>query len=76
MLVVDDEPMVRATLAAELSARGWHVIEAAGPVAALMRLEASDRLDLLVTDLAMPGMNGLALLHEARQRRPACRRCC
>ncbi|MBC4018933.1 ATP-binding protein [Siccirubricoccus deserti] len=70
VLVVDDEPMVRATLAAELSARGWHVIEAAGPVAALMRLEASDRLDLLVTDLAMPGMNGLALLHEARQRRP------
>ncbi|MBO1074893.1 response regulator [Roseomonas marmotae] len=69
VLVVDDEPAVRAAIAADLAARGWHVTEAADALAALERIGAAP-LDLLVTDLAMPGMNGLALLAEARRRRP------
>jgi CheY-like chemotaxis protein len=71
VLLVDDEKLVRETLAAELSERGWLLTEAADGLAALRVIEAGQvPLDLLITDLAMPGMNGLALVAAARRRRP------
>jgi signal transduction histidine kinase/ActR/RegA family two-component response regulator len=70
-LLVDDEALVRQALAAELAAHGWRVEQADSGAAALRALEAAGRpFDLLVTDLAMPAMNGLQLLREARQRHP------
>ena len=39
-------------------------------LAALAQIEAGDIPDLLVTDFAMPGMNGLTLIKEARRHRP------
>jgi len=68
-LVVDDEPLVRETLVAELAERGWQVREASGGEAALALLR-DDPPDILVTDLAMPGMNGLAFIRAARRLRP------
>jgi CheY-like chemotaxis protein len=69
--VVDDERDVRMVLAASLAERGHLVFEAEDGPAAVACLERSTRVDALVTDLAMPGgMDGLALLREARQRRP------
>jgi signal transduction histidine kinase/ActR/RegA family two-component response regulator len=71
VLLVDDEALVRESLAAELAERGWRVEQAADGAAALLLLDvAPRRFDLLVTDLAMPGMNGLALLRAVRQRLP------
>ncbi|WP_146216963.1 hybrid sensor histidine kinase/response regulator [Falsiroseomonas bella] len=71
VLLVEDETLVRETLAAELVLRGWRVSAAADGPEALRQLDAGlDDLDLLVTDQAMPGMNGLALLRQARLRRP------
>ena len=70
IMLVDDEPLVRGALAAELRARGWQVSEAPSAATALLRLGAATPLDLLVTDLSMPGMDGLALVTEARRRRP------
>jgi CheY-like chemotaxis protein len=57
-------------LAAELTAHGYAVIEAGGGAAALERLDAGGVVDLLVTDLAMPALDGLGLIREARRRRP------
>jgi signal transduction histidine kinase/ActR/RegA family two-component response regulator len=71
VLLVDDEDLVREALAAELAERGWTVVQAADGPAALHRLdEVAAEIDLLVADLAMPGMNGLVLIREARRRRP------
>jgi PAS domain S-box-containing protein len=70
LLVDDDDPLVRGTLAAELRERGYVVAEAEGGEAALARLDAGERVDLLVTDLSMPGLDGAALIYEAQGRRP------
>ncbi len=70
VLLVDDDAMVRAVLAGHLEARGYRVSQASDGLDALARLDAGEAADLLVTDFAMPGMNGLALIAEARRRRP------
>ncbi len=70
VLLVDDEALVRETLAAELAERGWQVEQAADATSALLLLDGKGAaFDLMVTDLAMPGTNGLALIRAARQRR-------
>ena len=73
VLVVDDDAGVRYTLRGALGDAGGAVDEAVDEAAdgatALVRLEPF-RPDLLVTDLRMPGMDGLALLREVKARRP------
>lgn len=67
VLIVDDEPGVRFTLASALEAPGFEAVEAAsGPEA----LELVEDVDVVVTDLVMPGMDGLALLAAIRARDP------
>ncbi|CAH2604344.1 Histidine kinase [Rhodovastum atsumiense] len=70
ILVVDDEAMVRETLAATLEDAGFAVLAAGGGAAALAMLDAGEAVDALVSDLSMPGMGGLALIRAALQRRP------
>ncbi|HWX49039.1 MAG TPA: response regulator [Roseomonas sp.] len=70
ILVVDDAPQVRAVLAANLRDRGHWVEEAEDGPAALARFDSPQAFDTVVTDLAMPGMDGLELLRELRGRRP------
>jgi len=71
ILLVDDDPDVRAVAAAMLRAAGHTVIEAGSGGAALERLDQdAARIDLLIADLAMPGMNGFELARAARQGRP------
>jgi PAS domain S-box-containing protein len=70
VLVVDDDTLVRELLAQELEELGYEVSQAADGLAALTLLDRGERVDLLVTDFSMPGMNGLLLAQEARQRRP------
>jgi PAS domain S-box-containing protein len=69
VLVVDDDPMVREMLAHELQDLGYHTTQASDGLAALAYLDRGETVDLLVTDLSMPGMNGALLTYEARQRR-------
>jgi signal transduction histidine kinase/CheY-like chemotaxis protein len=69
-LLVDDDSCVRQTLAGSLSDHGWSVDSVGSGAEALPVLERTEAIDLLVTDLAMPGMNGLDLIREARERRP------
>ena len=71
ILLVDDDPDVRAVAAAMLRDAGHRVIEAGSGGAALERLDAeASHIDLLIADLAMPGMNGFELARAARQERP------
>lgn len=67
MLVVDDDPGIRESLARELRADGYRVVTAAGGVEAAA-LAASAAPDLVLTDLAMPGGDGFALITALRAR--------
>ena len=70
VLLVDDEALVREILAEQLGDGGYDVVQADSGEAALALLDAGRAIDLIVTDLSMPGMNGVLLLHAAHVRRP------
>lgn len=70
LLVVDDDPLVMETTAEQMEAEGYTVVRATSAGAALDHLRNDDAIDLLVTDLTMPGMDGLALIQEAQRLRP------
>jgi signal transduction histidine kinase len=69
ILLVDDDALVREVLAGQLEDQGYHIVQASDGLAALAWLDQGEEIDLLITDFAMPGMNGLALLKAVRQRR-------
>ncbi len=67
ILLVEDEDMVRRLVAEALSGAGFEVLAAANGAEALARAaEVGGRLDLLLTDLIMPGMNGRELHRRLR----------
>ena len=70
VLVVDDDAMVRQVVAGQMEERGYRVIQAGDGLEALAQLDGGAAVDLLISDFAMPGMNGLTLIQEARRRRP------
>jgi signal transduction histidine kinase len=70
LLLVDDDALVREVLAGQLEELGYRVTRVHSAPAALARLDAGDTPDLMITDYAMPGMNGAALLAEVRRRHP------
>jgi CheY-like chemotaxis protein len=71
ILVVDDDAAVRATVVMQLKALGYAVCEADGAQAALEIIASGEKIDLLLTDVVMPGgMNGKELAAEARRQRP------
>ena len=72
ILVVDDEPQVRASVRLFLAAGGFSVLEAGNGDEGLARFRADeDGSDLVLTDLVMPGMGGVALGRAIRARRPS-----
>jgi two-component system KDP operon response regulator KdpE len=66
ILVVDDEKQITRMLRASLQSSGYQVSVAANGLEAYERFEA-DRPDLIITDLAMPEMNGIELTRAVRQ---------
>jgi DNA-binding NtrC family response regulator len=73
ILVVDDDSDVLDLTAEVLAAAGYAVLTASGAEPALELLRGDDRVDLLLTDIVMPGLNGLALAEEAKRLRPELR---
>ena len=75
ILVIEDEPQVRASVVAQLQSLGYDVAWAADGAAGVACFEAEPRpFDLLLTDVVMPGaMNGRALADEVLLRWPATR---
>ncbi len=70
VLIVDDNELVRKALEMTLRALGHRVLAATDGAAALEILRGPDNVDVLVTDYAMEGMNGVELIDEARSLRP------
>lgn len=69
VLVVDDDPAVRELLSKALTAAGYFVDVAVDAPSALARL-GKKPYDLMITDLKMPGQDGLSLIREARVTSP------
>jgi PAS domain S-box-containing protein len=71
VLVIDDEPTIRMLVAEVLAECGFAVIEAQDGPAGLRILESNARVDLLITDVGLPGgMNGRQVADAARVHRP------
>jgi CheY-like chemotaxis protein len=71
VLVVDDEPTVRMLVTDVLEELGYSSLEAADGAAGLKILQSNTRIDLLVTDVGLPGgMNGRQMADAARVSRP------
>jgi PAS domain S-box-containing protein len=70
VLVVEDEPVVRGVITEMLHDQGYRVLEATDGPSGLRMLRLNDRIDLLVTDVGLPGMNGRQLADQARETRP------
>jgi two-component system cell cycle sensor histidine kinase/response regulator CckA len=71
VLVVEDEAAVRGLTVSALTRHGYQVVEAAGSTAALRLPDAVfETVDLLLTDIVMPFMSGLALATRLCRRRP------
>jgi len=71
VLIVDDEPGVRRLMTRLLRVRGYAVHDAEDGPSALQFLEATDRpVDLVVTDVVMPGMSGIRLAEAIESRWP------
>ncbi len=71
VLVVEDEFLIRMTLAEALGDEGFEVIEAETADAALPLLQADPGIRLLLTDIQLPGvLNGRSLAQKAREQLP------
>ena len=71
ILVVDDEPTIRMLMAEVLEEAGYVVMEAGDGAAGLKILQSDVRIDLLITDVGLPGgLNGRQVADAARMNRP------
>ncbi|MBI0536319.1 PAS domain S-box protein [Roseomonas sp. KE2513] len=70
LLVVDDEDQVRLVVATQLRDLGYEVIEADGLASAMVQALAAAQLDLVITDVTMPGGRGPELAQRLRAARP------
>ena len=70
VLVVEDEPVVRQMVVDLLRELGYATLQAEDARSALPLLESGRPIDLLLSDVGLPGMNGRQLAEIARQRRP------
>jgi PAS domain S-box-containing protein len=70
LLVVEDEPAVRAIVIDELRELGYATLEAMDGRTALPILQSSARIDLMISDVGLPGLNGRQIAEIGRQHRP------
>jgi DNA-binding NtrC family response regulator len=71
ILVVDDERLVRWSVAETLTARGYDVVEASDARSAMQEFGAGDTTDLVLLDLRLPDADDLRVLARMRQKAPA-----
>ena len=69
VLVVDDEPLVREITASMLEDIGCEVITATDGPDALEKLSTNPQIEILITDINMPGMDGYELAERAKRMR-------
>ena len=71
LLVVDDDPQLRATLLSRFARQGFQV-QAAGSGEEALRLAERRNFDVAIVDVMMPGMSGLELLRRLKEEHPEC----
>jgi signal transduction histidine kinase len=70
VLVVEDDDAVRLLVREVLEELRYDVVEFAEPLAAMPYLASAERIDLMISDVGLPGMNGRELAETARTHRP------
>jgi CheY-like chemotaxis protein len=70
ILVVEDEPLIRRLLVSVLSAEGYRIESVADGTLALRILQDETEIDLVLTDLSMPGLPGTAVAEYLAENRP------
>jgi PAS domain S-box-containing protein len=70
VLVIEDEPVVRGLIVDVLNELGYRTLEAADGPSGLKWLQSNETIDLLVTDIGLPGLNGRQVADAAREPRP------
>ncbi len=70
VLVVEDDTLVRWQIVEELDELGYHTLQARDGPSGLEVLKSADRIDLLVTDVGLPGLDGRKMASAARKTRP------
>ncbi len=70
VLIVEDDPAVRVLVSTVLSDLGYAFVEACDGDSAVPILDSAQRIDLLISDVGLPGMNGRQLAEIGRQLRP------
>ncbi|WP_263386358.1 response regulator [Pseudomonas sp. GL-RE-29] len=70
VMIVEDDPAVRALVSTVLSDLGYAFVEACDADSALPIFDSTQRIDLLISDVGLPGMNGRQLAEIGRQYRP------
>ena len=70
VLVVEDDEIVRMLITQVLDELGYRYVEASGALAAVALIESGQTINLIVTDVGLPDMNGRQLAEIARQRQP------
>jgi len=70
VLIVEDDPAVRVLVSAVLSELGYAFVEAGDADSAMPILDSEQRIDLMISDVGLPGMNGRQLAEIGRQHRP------
>ncbi|MGQ0742646.1 MAG: response regulator [Alphaproteobacteria bacterium] len=73
VLLVEDDALVRVTAVEMLEMAGHRVLEASSAAAALREIQSDRHIDVLVTDLRLPGMSGEELVAAALKLRPGLR---
>ena len=73
ILVIEDETMVKMLVVDVLNDLGFATLEATDAKTALPILQSDQPIDMLITDIGLPGMNGWELARLARESRPALR---
>jgi signal transduction histidine kinase len=70
VLIVEDDPAVRVLVSAVLKELGYGYVEAVDANSAVPIIESEQRIDLMISDVGLPGMNGRQLAEIGRQIRP------
>lgn len=70
IMIVEDEFLIRMTLSEALADEGFTVVEAASATEAMEMLQAGPGIDLLLTDIQLPGGDGRQVARQAREVNP------
>jgi two-component system, chemotaxis family, chemotaxis protein CheY len=67
ILVIDDSAAIRQSISFILGQEGYETIEAGDGLEALAKLDSMESLDLIITDVNMPNLDGIGFIRKARQ---------